>query len=212
MISKKILRFFIVLLTVIALCGAQDSKAFNWQEVDSPAFITHQNPATIGAVVKVGDALQYVSPALMYGLIALHWDYEGLWQGTTTMAGTLGSMFILKSATMRQRPNGATDFQSFPSGHTAATMGPAAFVTVRYGFLESIPFWGLGIFTAYSRVAGQRHFITDTLGATALSLLFAYLFVTPLKDEEKLQRRPDIFFLPVTYEGGGLGVNLAFKF
>ena len=211
----KILRAMMLLLVVQAWWPAS-SKALSWAEIDSPAFITRQDPDVVNQMVKVGDAFQVVAPVLMYGLVATHLDVEGLWQATAVLTATLGSMYVLKNASLRQRPNGASDYMSFPSGHTAITMAPAAFVTVRYGFWESIPFWGMGIFTAYSRVAGRAHFITDTLGSTALSLLFAYLFVTPL-DAPKAGRasapqRANILVMPVTYEKGGGGLILALNF
>ncbi|MDI9314444.1 MAG: phosphatase PAP2 family protein [Hydrotalea sp.] len=214
---KKFFRGIMLLVLVAQVAWPQYGQAITWREIDSPAFITRQDPYLINQVVKAGDAFQFIAPALMYGLVAKHLDAKGFWQATVMVGATVGTMYVIKNAAMRQRPNGASDYQSFPSGHAAVTMAPAAFVTVRYGFWESIPFWGMGIFTAYSRVAGQRHFITDTLGSTALSLLFAYLFVTPLDKElatpsTAAQQKPNFFVMPVAYDTGGAGVTMALSF
>lgn len=199
-------------LLIVPLLWAPTHARADWNSIDSPAFLTDGNPAFIADSVKAGNVFQYLSGGLMLGLIAYHADLKGLEQGLLTYTATLGTNTLLKYSFGRQRPNGATDYLSFPSGHTAATMGPAAFVTVRYGFWESIPFWGIGIFTAYSRVAGRAHFITDTMGATALSLFFAYLFTTPLADERRGEEKTKLFFTPQIYDQGGMGLGVSLQF
>ncbi|MGI9462166.1 MAG: phosphatase PAP2 family protein [Alphaproteobacteria bacterium] len=209
---KKKLPLTKALLLSGGLCAISPAHADGWRDIDSPNFLTDQNPVVIHQFLVAGDVFQYLSPALMYGVIASRLDENGFWQGSTTYMATMGTMAVLKNATLRKRPNNANDHQSFPSGHVASVMAPAAFITVRYGFGDALPFWGFGILTAYSRIAGKKHFITDTLGSTGLSLLFAYLFTTPLSDEEKLQKGPKIFLSPTSYDGGGFGMSMAFDF
>lgn len=206
---KNFTKSFIMFLVFSNLNGVINTEPAyaDWRQFDSPNFITNGNPDYIASVVKAGDILQYVSFSLMLLYPLAMGDWVGLEQGLITYGASVGSVNLLKTSFNRQRPNGA-DFGSMPSGHAAATMAPAAFIQVRYGFSAAMPFWAIGVFTAYSRVAGRRHFITDTLVSTGIAIGFAYLFTTPYHSE----KNSDLMIYPQSYETGGGGLALHVKF
>jgi membrane-associated phospholipid phosphatase len=68
--------------------------------------------------------------------------------------------------------------RSFPSGHTATTFALAAAsgaVATMRGYRIAPVIWAAGMTlataTAYARVAGDRHYFTDTIGGSALGVL-----------------------------------------
>jgi hypothetical protein len=78
--------------------------------------------------------------------------------------------YALKYSVNRTRPNG--DPRSFPSGHASATFATAAVLRQHYGWKAGVPALALASYTAASRVADDKHWLSDAvfgafLGATS---------------------------------------------
>lgn len=67
---------------------------------------------------------------------------------------------------------------SFPSGHAVGAFSGASYIHKRYSFAESIPFYALASFTAYSRVQAKKHHIHDVLAGAALGIGVSWLVVS----------------------------------
>ena len=105
-------------------------------------------------------------------------------------AGLAATVAVLKFTTGRQRPDG-TSFDSFPSGHSAiAFFLAASFCYSMYSFRGAVAppvrvllvtaaavavAWALAV--AWSRVALQRHHVSDVIVGGAMGVAFA-AFVT----------------------------------
>jgi membrane-associated phospholipid phosphatase len=110
------------------------------------------------------------------------------------LAGT--SAYALKLATGRVRPSVKienvsakpdthSDFQAFPSGHTAVSSGFFAvlfFVSWRLGLL----FLPIPIFVAFSRIFLGAHYLSDVVAAAVLGFLAAYLVVSIMFQEFRI--------------------------
>ena len=122
-----------------------------------------------------------------------HRDGEDLVNVVAIAEGGFGAMLtteVLEFSTLRMRPyvhaieepaerdrliaqGGA--FHSFPAGHVVETFGLAAasgVVASRRGYRLAPLVWGvgltLGVATAYTRVAADRHYFTDVLAGAAI--------------------------------------------
>ena len=122
-----------------------------------------------------------------------HRDGEDLVNVVAIAEGGFGAMLateVLEFSTLRMRPyvhaiedpaerdrviaqTGA--FHSFPAGHVVETFGLAAasgVVASRRGYRLAPLVWGvgltLGVATAYTRIAADRHYFTDVLAGAAI--------------------------------------------
>jgi len=75
----------------------------------------------------------------------------------------------LKAISNRTRPDG-TSTRSFPSGHAATTFALATVVQQNYGLKVGIPAYALASFVAFSRVHGDRHYLSDVLFGAAIGI------------------------------------------
>lgn len=116
-------------------------------------------------------------------------------------------------------------FHSFPSGHVTSAFGVAAaagVVTSMRGYRLAPLVWGsgmmLGAATAYTRMAADRHYFTDTLVGAAIGVVFGggvpLLFHRPI-DGEPTHGRGSVlrnvrFVTTSTSHGQLLGVAGAF--
>lgn len=138
-------------------------------------------------VKKVGDVGQIVLPVLAGGMTVVYQDVPGTWEFVKAFGTTMGVTYILKPMINEQRPQ--TDRarragrepgnMSFPSGHTAAAFGGAAFLQMRYGWGFGIPCYLFASYVGFSRVYGQRHWFMDVLGGAAIAISANVLFTTP---------------------------------
>lgn len=71
-----------------------------------------------------------------------------------------------KFATGRTRPDGSS--YSFPSAHTASIFSTATVLANFYGYSVGIPAYALSVFTALTRMDGNKHFLTDVLVGAVL--------------------------------------------
>lgn len=78
--------------------------------------------------------------------------------------------FALKSTTHRMRPDGS-DRLSFPSGHTSNAFAIATVWSKQYGLKAAVPGYFLAGLVGVSRMATQRHHLSDVVAGAALGYL-----------------------------------------
>lgn len=88
----------------------------------------------------------------------------------------------LKLGVRRERPD-QSDQKSFPSGHTSTAFALAAVVDEFYDWRWSAPLWGLASITAISRVADNRHWLSDTIAGATLGAMVGHAFSRAHKPE-----------------------------
>ncbi|MDR3078657.1 MAG: phosphatase PAP2 family protein [Rickettsiales bacterium] len=134
------------------------------------------------AVEDIGTALQFIVPTFVFGRTIYEPDNEdSTAQFARHFLFTLGVTHLTKALVDRRRPSGR-GLDSFPSGHTAAAFSGATFVHLRYSPGEAKYLYALSLFTAFSRVYGDRHYLQDVLASMALSYLSGYIFVKKRSD------------------------------
>lgn len=137
-------------------------------------------------VKKLGDALQIALPSLAASMTFAYRDFEGTLEFAKSFGTTLGVTYILKPIINEQRPISSSKLKegrapgnmSFPSGHTAAAFGGAAFLQMRYGWWFGAPCYLAASYVGFSRVYGQRHWFRDVLGGAAIAVAANVLFTT----------------------------------
>lgn len=127
---------------------------------------------------RLGNALQYVVPALAASYSVYQHDGEGLKELAYSFALAQGSTELLKHAIRSKRPDGSG--LGFPSGHVSAVFVSSAFVHARYGLAPAIPLYGLSVLTAYARTRTHHHFAKDVVGGAAVGIGSALLLTHPL--------------------------------
>lgn len=138
-------------------------------------------------VKKVGDVGQVALPVLAGGMTLVYHDAKGALEFAKAFGTTMGVTYLLKPMINEQRPQTSeakragrpAGNMSFPSGHTAAAFGGAAFLQMRYGWGFGIPCYLAAGYVGFSRVYGQRHWFMDVLGAAAIAVSANVLFTTP---------------------------------
>ena len=153
---KKIILSFLVFLTLTKSALASDT------------------------IEKTGDALLLLLPALAFGTTFYHGDSEGRDQFYKAFASNALITYGLKYSIDKERPN-KEDNHSFPSGHTSTTFQSATFLHGRYGLKTALPAYIGAIFTGYSRVKSDKHFVIDVLAGASIGALSSYFFTTSYK-------------------------------
>jgi hypothetical protein len=127
------------------------------------------------AIGSGGDFLQIAIPAYAFGLTLIDEDEDAKWQFLKSFAATQGTVHALKFIVREERPNRA-DASSFPSGHTAAAVGGAAFIHKRYGIREAVFPYALAIYVAGSRVETRWHDVYDTIAGGLIAIAWVWAF------------------------------------
>jgi membrane-associated phospholipid phosphatase len=133
-----------------------------------------------------GDVLQIALP-LTAGLATLFQkDYEGTKQMAFSYASTIALTYALKYTTKRQRPEGRTTYDSFPSGHTSSAFSGASFIQRRYGWKFGKYAYILAALVGVSRMEGPDgyHDIWDVLGGAAVGIGSTYIFTKPYEQQK----------------------------
>jgi len=128
-----------------------------------------------------GDVLQILIPTS--GLLAslvVEDSTEGTGQWGLSLLTTIGITSILKLSVHKTRPNGVC-CNAFPSGHTSASFMGASFIHRRYGVGYAIPAYIAATYVAHTRVANDKHDLTDVTAGAMVGLLGSYLFTTRYK-------------------------------
>lgn len=155
-------------------------------------------------IQDIGDIAQFAPAAAALSTIFIFKDKKGAWQFTKAFATNLAATYILKYTIDKPRPEGATDGQSFPSGHTAVAFQGASFMQRRYGWQYGIPAYAVAGFVAYTRLEGynDRHDAWDVLGGIIVGVGSTYIFTTPYQQEH----------LELTFNSGNNTYMLGLKY
>jgi hypothetical protein len=96
----------------------------------------------------------------------------------------------------RPRPDGSKDFafglempSSFPSGHTAVTVGIARLVDYHYGHFIGIPLYLLAAAVGYQRLGAGEHYLADVLGGALFGFEVADAIVRIRENEKDPSQR-----------------------
>ena len=104
----------------------------------------------------------------------------GSWIGTPGVAAlgrdlvrvqllTQGITQLVKYTARRTRPDGSSQ-ASFPSGHASGTFASATVLQRHYGWKVGIPAFGVASYVAASRLAENKHFLSDVVFGAAVGL------------------------------------------
>jgi len=134
------------------------------------------------ALKTTGDVLLVAVPVATLATTFIIGDKKGTWQFTKGFLLTEALTYGLKYTIKKERPD-HSDNLSFPSGHTSTTFHSASFIHRRYGFKYSIPAYLLAGFTAYTRIATDKHNGWDILGGAVIGVGSTFLFTTAYQQE-----------------------------
>jgi len=145
--------------------------------------------ADTDAVRDLGDITQLLPGAFALTSNLVIGDREGLKQfayaGATTLLATHG----LKEIVDKTRHDDSAD-NSFPSGHTSASVLGAAYVWQRYGAKWGAPASLLAVYTGVSRIQGQKHFADDVISGAAIGLISNWLWTDPIDERVQVSLFP----------------------
>jgi len=133
------------------------------------------------AIRDLGDVTQFVPLGFALGANLYTNDRQGLKQ----LGYASGTAFLathgLKAFVDKSRPDDSAD-NSFPSGHTSASVTGAAYLWRRYGSKWGAPASILAAYTGLSRVKGQKHYLDDVISGAALGLISNWLWTDPIDE------------------------------
>jgi membrane-associated phospholipid phosphatase len=176
---------------------------------DSPNFITNQNKRMVNLEGHLGDIGVLFLNGVALGTTLYYKDYEGLKEYACATIFTGITTMAIKYTARRKRPDGSDNY-SFPSGHSSFSFNGATFLYRRYGITWGIPAYAVASFVGFSRVAKQKHYITDVIFGAGIGIASNILFVT----EYKLNIHNQLYNIHVMpyYENKKLGLYLVSKF
>lgn len=130
-----------------------------------------------------GDIIQLALPLSAF-ISTLLWSENQfiVLKFTKTMGSCIIITHSLKVMVDKDRPNGATDGHSFPSGHTSVAFAGATFLNLNFGWKVGIPSYLLASYVAWTRIKVKRHDTWDVIGGALTGIGCAYLF----KDNKKI--------------------------
>lgn len=172
--------------------------------------------------VYFDDVLALSPYAAYYGLDWVGVKSKNNFKDKTIILATssllmFGTVHILKSATHEIRPD-QSDFQSFPSGHTATAFMGAELVYQEYkdqSIWYGVSAYAVAGLTGYMRIYNNKHWITDVAAGAGIGILTAkagyWLYPTVRKLFNKKQSKTKTVMLPF-YNGKIVGFGLVSKF
>jgi len=137
----------------------------------------------------LGDVTQLLPGAFALGANLAIGDRAGLKQFGYVAGTTLVTTHGLKQIVDKTRPDDSQD-NSFPSGHTSASVMGAAYVWQRYGAKWGAPASLVAAYTGVSRVRGQKHFADDVISGAALGLISNWLWTDPIDERVRISLFP----------------------
>lgn len=169
----------------------------------------------------VDDYLQYVPLASVYGLSLLGADAKHNYVDRTLEVGVacvalVGVVGGTKLLIQKERPNGS-DFNSFPSGHSAKVFMGAELVRIEYG--EEYPWLAVGAYTIATatgalRVYNNHHWLSDVIAGAGVGILSARIGYWLLPYTKRMMHRLtgcEIFVSP-TASSTGAALNTVVRF
>lgn len=150
----------------------------NGKESIKNEIVEERNEHMQGFRTNIDNYLQYSPIAIAYGLDAMgiksKTDFANrtaiLLKGELLMFGTVT---LLKNTTHQLRPDGS-NYNSFPSGHTAQAFAAATFLSQEYqDRFPWMPYaaYGLASTVGMMRMANNRHYISDVLLGAGIGIL-----------------------------------------
>jgi len=132
-----------------------------------------------------GDVLQIALPLAGLGGTYIADDKEGRWMLVKGFGLNMAVTHTTKQLVEKWRPRGQ-NADTFPSGHTAAAFGGAAFIQTRYGYTYGIPAYALAAFTGYSRITSENHYADDVVAGASIAMMSNWAFTEPFVDDVTL--------------------------
>jgi membrane-associated phospholipid phosphatase len=115
--------------------------------------------------------------------------------------------FTLKGTTKRWRPDGSNRM-SFPSGHTSNAFAMATVWSKHYGTRAAIPGYALAGLVGVSRMATQRHHLSDVVAGATLGYLVGSSVVRGNGGAARDRERRLSFGIDDGPSGDGVGIAL----
>ncbi|MCF6131217.1 phosphatase PAP2 family protein [Flavobacterium wongokense] len=173
--------------------------------------------------LTIDDFSQYLPAASVYGLNAIGIKGKHNFRDRTIIMGTSyllmsATVMGLKSTIKEKRPDG-TDYNSFPSGHTATAFAGAEFlwqeykdVSVWYGISGYLVATGTGLFRIYN----NKHWLTDVAAGAGIGILstkVAY-WINPWIQEKIFRSKEgnSVSSIAPFYNGKQLGIGFVRTF
>jgi len=128
-----------------------------------------------------GDFFAAAIPLSGYGATLYLNDKQGQMEFYKSYGVTIGATYALKYSIREKRPD-TNEHDSFPSGHTASAFSGATFIHQRYGLKYAILPYILAVYTGYTRVDANRHYVHDVVAGALLGSLSSYYFTSHYKD------------------------------
>lgn len=136
-----------------------------------------------------GDVLAAGIPVAALVTTLVEKDYKGTKQLVFSGASALAATYILKAAVHKERPDGS-NFNSFPSAHSAAAFTGATFLQRRYGWKLGVPAYVLSTYVAWSRMYAKKHDIWDVAAGAAIGAAASLIFTRPFAAKHQLVLSP----------------------
>lgn len=169
----------------------------------------------------VDDYLQYVPLASVYGLSlfganAKHNYVDRTLEVGVSCAALVGIVGGAKFLIQKERPDGS-DFNSFPSGHSAKVFMGAELVRIEYG--EEYPWLAVGAYTIATatgalRVYNNHHWVPDVIAGAGVGILSARIGYWLLPYTKRVMHRLtgwEVFVTP-TATSTGATINTVVRF
>ena len=145
--SLSILKYWIILLFLI------DHSAYSQDK----------------RVENTGDILQIALPlTALSSSIFLNEKNNELMHYSKSFAASIILTHTVKTIIDKERPNGAQDGYSFPSGHTSCAFAGATLLTKQFGWKIGIPAYALASYVGWSRINAQRHDLWDVMAGAVI--------------------------------------------
>ncbi len=187
-----------------------DEEISDWAVKKTPLF--GDNASQVSDRLRDFTTYAYFATALLAPSDSLANKAKGLGVGIATMAIEQGIVPVLKSATNRERPNGADDF-SMPSGHASRSSTNATMAAANLDYMD-MPGWArwtmqVGLYgtaagTGWARVEAEKHYPSDVLVGYAIGQFLARFMYEAFMNssQEDTAAAPALNYTPLA--GGGL--------
>jgi hypothetical protein len=127
-----------------------------------------------------------------------------------------GIVFSVKNISHELRPD-ASDYYSFPSGHTAASFVGAEFLRQEYKDIS--PWYGVAGYamattTAYLRMHNNKHWFSDVVAGAGIGIASTKLayWLYPKIQQKLFKDKPMKTIAMPTFQNGSVGIGLVHKF
>jgi membrane-associated phospholipid phosphatase len=161
-----------------------DDEIADWANDETPLFGSRRTADDVSDALQAASVAVYIGAGLAAPAPPDDWlgaKAKGFAVGAAAIGATVGTTYLLKEATSRERPVG-DDEDSFPSGHAslAGVSARLAHEALRYYDLPPAPriaadagLAGLALMTGWARVEAGEHHPADVLAGAALGNFIA---------------------------------------